>query len=1259
MEGKKNVSEGKKRSKKQRREDAEVLGSDNEGKEGGDGIAVAQKSDMEKKKKRKQMDKERHRIKSAETKELVPKKVTGPSDQVPALQPSSKSVQGFHIDIFRDLSSVEVSARESAVEALVKELQKVQEAYEKSGGTVYEGNSQLEAEKDEGLKSCAPSLRYALRRLIRGVSSSRECARQGFALGLTAVLGTIQRINTDSILELIDNLLEVSSSMKGQEARDCLLGRLFAYGALARSGRVAHDWSLNNKTSTIKEFIRVVISLADKKSYLREPAVSIILELADTLPVDAVAAHILEAPALADWFDKAISNENPDALYLALKLREKASADNKIFCKLLPWPFTPSNLFTPDCLSSLVPCLKETTFCQPRMHSVWPVLVNILFSDVSLQKDGAACSDSTQALKKCRKLSSTEKNLSKRLDYFCSLVIDGSLLMSSHDRKHLAFDILLLLLPRLPASCSKGILSYKLIQCLMDILSTKDSWLYKAAQYFLQELSKWAERDVDRLVAVIIALQQHSFGRFDCITHTHMVKDLVSKINSASGCMLFVQSLMSLFIDENGLPDKGSAQATIESSEMITLDDSSYTDSSGNPDILRSWIVDSLPRVFKYLTLELEEKLHIQREILKFLTVQGLFTASLGREVTSFELQEKLKWPKTDSSGNVRKICFQQLQLILADAEKSMGTKNESDMFRTDDLGSYFMHFLDTLCNIPSVSLFRSLSKEDEQAFKKLQSMESRLLKMEEREIDGSKVYAMRFLLIQLLLQVLLKPGEFSETASELVICCKKAFVTLADLDSNDEEEDDDTGSPAFMDVLVDTLLSLLPQSAPLVFSIEQVFKFFCDQITESGLVSMLRVVKKDLKPSRHQYVTDEEEDDDDDEDDFLGIEESEDVDQAGDSDGDQSESSSEDEDAEESADQEVAANVIGAPLGSDDSDGGMDDEEMFRMDSYLAQIFKDRKNAAGSDTAQSQLVLFKLRVLSLLEIFLHKNAGKLESNPLVLVAYPYLVKTFVNAYATEGSEQLGQRIAGILQKKLFKSKDYPKGDGVQSSLLETQLEKSLRLSSRSRQKVVSILAQNSSFWILKILHGNFSRKELSRVPDMLQSLLDDYFNNKKSRLKSGFIKEIFRRYPWTGHRLFSFLLEKCTSTKSEYRMNEALALIEGILKTWVSGKTHVDEDALGGLQFLRENLLPLCSLMQQLLSKPMSKGSRRSDVRRFFISALQAIACSKLSEAFCKALRPDAYAACESYLGDKFHPLLKFDDGVSEKNINREEKKN
>lgn len=89
---------------------------------------------------------------------------------------------------------------------------------------------------------------------------------------------------------------------------------------------------------------------------------------------------------------------------------------------------------------------------------------------------------------------------------------------------------------------------------------------------------------------------------------------------------------------------------------------------------------------------------------------------------------------------------------------------------------------------------------------------------------DANKLHALRYLLIQLLLQVLLRPREYSEAASELIICCKKAFsaVDLPGSSGEDDLEVDD--APQVMDVLVDTLLSLLPQSsAPMRSSIEQV----------------------------------------------------------------------------------------------------------------------------------------------------------------------------------------------------------------------------------------------------------------------------------------------------------------------------------------------------------------------------------------------------------------------------------------------------
>lgn len=89
-------------------------------------------------------------------------------------------------------------------------------------------------------------------------------------------------------------------------------------------------------------------------------------------------------------------------------------------------------------------------------------------------------------------------------------------------------------------------------------------------------------------------------------------------------------------------------------------------------------------------------------------------------------------------------------------------------------------------------------------------------------------MHALRYVLIQLVLQVLLCPEEFYEAASELAICCEKAFPTTAAATHGDsfvgENEFDDNEMPDLMDVLLETFLSLLPNSSgPMCFAIEQV----------------------------------------------------------------------------------------------------------------------------------------------------------------------------------------------------------------------------------------------------------------------------------------------------------------------------------------------------------------------------------------------------------------------------------------------------
>ncbi|WOL03832.1 hypothetical protein Cni_G12552 [Canna indica] len=1230
---------------------------------------------MERRKKRKALDKERHLIEAeGQPKAKKPSEGVNLADtkSVPSL--ASADHPGLHVNLFRDLASADSLVREAAAKSLVVELCDLQKAYEMKKGEVDDdGAAQLEAEKDDGLENCSPSLRYAIRRLIRGVSSSRECARQGFALGLSAVMGTIPSIKLSSVMKLISDLLEVSSSMRGQEAKDYLLGRLFAYGSLARSGRIIRDWESNIDSLAIKDFTSHVISLAGKKRYLSEPAVSLILEMVEKLPSEALLTEVLKAPGIQEFFKRAAEVGDPDALYLALKMQERIQVDAEVFGKLLPHPFNAENFFNRDHLLYLANCFKESTFCLPRVHSLWPVMVNLLTSEMTAHAEDLVRATSSKKQKKNRKGSSAE-DTSKNIQCFHEVVIEGSLLESSHDRKLLAFHILLLIIPKLPVSCIKVVLSNKLVHCLLDILSNKDSWLYSASHHFMKELVDLVGDDNDHLVSVITSLQKHSSGKFDSITKTQAVKELVAKFNTVPGCLLFVQNLMSLFVDEGAVRDEPSdqSQTTDENSDLCSLEDKEPP-TSGNMDSLKNWVIDTMPRVLKNLKVNydanslphteivehIEAKFRVQTEITKFLAVQGLFSASLGTEITSFELQEKFKWPKAAISSSLCRMCIEKLQSLLEDAQR-VESLNLSSGIEFNDLGSYFMCFLNTLYNIPSVSLYRTLTSEDEKAFKKLLAMESRLSQEERKNrprLDANKLHAFRYLLIQLLLQVFAHPGEFSEAALELVICCNKAFpATAVNGGFSDDEEEDANDVPDLMDVLVETLLSLLPQSSgPLCFAVEQVFKSFCDDITDDGILQMLRVVKKDLKRPRRPLASSDE--DEDDEDDFLGIEEAEEMNEIGTDDAVDSDGHADVSDGlhgSEASDEEVTK-ISGDSididevetntelsksneeiLSSDDSDDDMDDDAMFRMDSYLARIFKERK-ISGSDTAQSQLIPFKLRVLSLLEIYLQKNPGK----PQVLMIYSYLARAYVNSHKAEGGEQLKQRIGGILQKKIFKAKDYPKGDNIQLPDLEVLLEKSLKLASLSRYKTVSSFAKNSTFWLLKIIQSrNFSKAELGSVVKIFRTILADCLSKKRFH-GAGFIKDVVRRHQWLGLRLLGFLLKRCRRLKSNFRRLKTLDIIGCVINScFTIRKEKEDQDVSSKSKKLNKFLGAFYDLIQELFSNMPQNKSRQTEVRRFVTRFLQTVSMLNLKTAFLNVLEPEAHARWESELGKAFHPF-------------------
>lgn len=86
------------------------------------------------------------------------------------------------LQLYWDLASFEPSVRQNAAQSLIKTLADFQKNHEET----LENKDIADTEEKLDLL-CASDVSYAVRRLLRGLPSSRQGARQGFSLALTEV----------------------------------------------------------------------------------------------------------------------------------------------------------------------------------------------------------------------------------------------------------------------------------------------------------------------------------------------------------------------------------------------------------------------------------------------------------------------------------------------------------------------------------------------------------------------------------------------------------------------------------------------------------------------------------------------------------------------------------------------------------------------------------------------------------------------------------------------------------------------------------------------------------------------------------------------------------------------------------------------------------------------------------------------------------------------------------------------------------------
>eukprot|EP00927_Polykrikos_kofoidii_P049545 TRINITY_DN43594_c0_g1_i1.p1 TRINITY_DN43594_c0_g1~~TRINITY_DN43594_c0_g1_i1.p1 ORF type:complete len:1510 (-),score=282.23 TRINITY_DN43594_c0_g1_i1:86-4441(-) len=227
-------------------------------------------------------------------------------------------------------------------------------------------------------------LQYALRRLVRGVQSSRQCCRQGFSLALSELLEKYPK-ELGSVLQQIRKNTGLQAGLRSGELKERLLGRIFAYAAVLEAGFLksslqgdsaltsvskSRRQQVDDSTSSVvvaKELCSGLLEVYGQRQYMRAPVAHLQVQACSELCSSGFVASVpaaLEAWNLDEKFQQDVVKDRIDiyAAGLVLELRliyEDVVRQGTDTSSLKAWPTCVRNdIFArPPALASLVRAL--------------------------------------------------------------------------------------------------------------------------------------------------------------------------------------------------------------------------------------------------------------------------------------------------------------------------------------------------------------------------------------------------------------------------------------------------------------------------------------------------------------------------------------------------------------------------------------------------------------------------------------------------------------------------------------------------------------------------------------------------------------------------------------------------------------------------------------------------------------------------------------------------------------------------------------
>ncbi|MCJ1281727.1 DNA-directed DNA polymerase [Xylographa opegraphella] len=879
------------------------------------------------------------------------------------------SVDAQIVEIYEDLANENEEIRLKAAHALL---------------------TKVSSEKSPSLEA----LQKILKRLLRGLSSSRKAARLGFSVALTEFLrehcisDQIARpvLEVAAVINVLEEQTRASAGVSGQEERDHYLGRLFGSEAIIKSGILSLP---EPSLAHWKRVLDLIFDLAKKKSWLREECGWVLCAaLKDSHTINSTYVEVL-----FQRLDSAGLTKTPEGVGLWITAQQ-AYPDSK-YPKHV-WHH--GNPLHRKEKASLARILKETSTNHDtdgkakktsqrgtwtsRLHFSWDIVFQALLKDHPKQLAFS--------------------------DLWIEAVDNGLFAAASSDeRKYWGFLLFQKHVQILPIASFGEILGPNFLRCMINQLASAERYLHRIAEKTLRTIHSRIDHDQQLASVVIGKLIAQGHANFDHITKTKTIEKLLSQANVES-----LGDIISIFCQLIDRPDARDDRGTSATRQLISDYLVSLVRSTSSPG-------EGDPAMTEY------------HRCMSAITT--IFLKHAYFEVIT-DVNDVFRTPVTPVSCVSRDMFKSRLMSCLSHL-----------IVKLDNSAYYPYEVVNTIRTYETQKdIYTPLMSLDEgsdvaRMIRKGWKTVDKLHK-DEQSADSAKIdYLRAFKLLYTLtiLQVYNGDADAVSIIDELQSCIQALFASKSLIDFGKASE-----------TLVEIVLSLISKPSLLFKRLaQQVFSVCTSVVNANGLQSIIMVLETKETLSGQQAIFEQEDSAGDSDVVMSDVEEidggaspAEIAQSPNMSDAASTVDGQLQDDNSDAADDELAefdaklAQALGtrrldedlAAKEEDSSDENMDDEQMEALDEQLETVFRERKKLTSKKNekkeAKETMVLFKSRVLELLEIYIKQQYLNHQALSIVL--------PIIKLVRATSNKQISEKACNLVRDylKLYKLKDQLNG---------------------------------------------------------------------------------------------------------------------------------------------------------------------------------------------------------------------------------------